>query len=155
MDNLWITFDNTEVELENVPSIFALQNSKLDHCKCQVFLLDTQSIFKLQKYSKYKLYYYIAIMGRGLHFRTCNWKPRTAHLMFPHVNSKIQNHSKSNISLRYPLRANPLKSTLSSLFTSSKTTTITPKIPLNPWKIKHQPNSVENLIYNNEITIQK
>ena len=124
-------------------------------CVRKTILLYLGIADKLQKWTKSKLYCYIAIRGRSLHFKTSSRKPGTAHLMFPHVNSKIRNHSKSNISLRYPLRANPLKSSISPLFTSSKTTTISPKIPSNPWKINLLSNYTENTIFNKEITHQK
>ena len=57
--------------------------------------------------------------------------------------------------VRYPLRANPLKSSISPLFTSSKITTIPPKILSKPYKIRLQSNSTENTIFNKEITHQK
>ena len=96
-----------------------------------------------------------SLRGRGLHFRTSSRKPGTAHLMYPHVNSKIRNHSKSNISLRYPLRANPTKSSISPLFAPSKITIIPSKILSNPWKIRLQSNSIENTIFNKEIKHKK
>ena len=56
--------------------------------------------------------------------------------------------------LRYPLRQNPLKSSVSPFFTLSKITTLTPKIPSNPYKIRFPSNSTENSIFNKEITLQ-
>ena len=41
VDKLLITFDNIEVELENVSSIFALQYSKLDYCSGSIAAAQT------------------------------------------------------------------------------------------------------------------
>ena len=57
--------------------------------------------------------------------------------------------------LRYPLRQNLEKSSISSLSTPSKITTIPPKIPSNHWKISILSNLTENTIFNKEITHQK
>ena len=57
--------------------------------------------------------------------------------------------------LRYPLRQNLLKSIISPLFTSPKITTIPPKTPFSPYKIRFQSNLTENTIFNKEITHQK
>lgn len=64
----------------------------------------------------------------------------------------IQNLSKQP--LRYPLRANPLKSSISPLSTTPKITTYHPKIPSKPYKIRLQSNSTKNHIFNKEITHQ-
>ena len=53
--------------------------------------------------------------------------------------------------LRYPLRQSPLKSSISPFFTPSKITTISPKTPSNPYKIRFHSNSTENHIFNKEI----
>ena len=47
-------------------------------------------------------------------------------------------------SLRYTLRANTLKSSISPLFTPSKITILTPKIPSNPYKSILPSNSTKN-----------
>ena len=61
---------------------------------------------------------------------------------------------KSPFRVRYPLRQNIEKSSISPLFTSPKITTITPKILSNPYKLRLLSNSTENTIYNKEITLQ-
>ena len=60
----------------------------------------------------------------------------------------IKNHPKQ--SLRYTLRQNPLKSSISPLFTPSKITILTPKIPSNTYKLRLQSNSTKNPIFNNK-----
>lgn len=67
MNKLLTNFDNTEVEHETMSSIFTLQN-RLDYFKCKAFLLDRQSIFKLQKCKKCKLYSDITIRGAWFTF---------------------------------------------------------------------------------------
>ena len=47
-------------------------------------------------------------------------------------------------SLRYTLRANPLKSSISSIFTPSKITLHYTKILSNPYKLRLQSNSAKN-----------
>ena len=86
-------------------------------------------------------------MGDSLHFRAGSRKPGTAYLFYPHVDYHFR--------VRYPLRANPTKSSISPLFTSQKITTISPKIPSNPYKSILLSNSTENHIFNKETTHQK
>ena len=56
--------------------------------------------------------------------------------------------------LRYPLRQNIEKSSISPLFTSSKIIKITFKITSNPYKLRLLSNSTENRIHNKETTRQ-
>ena len=65
----------------------------------------------------------------------------------------IKNHPKQ--SLRYTLRQNPLKSSISPLFTPSKITTIPPKTTSNPYKSILHSNSTKNHIFNNKISPHK
>ena len=85
--------------------------------------------------------------------------PGTAYLFHPQTPCKISVSETFYLKptqkpLRYLLRQNPLKSSIPPLFTSSKITTIPPKIPSNPYKIRFPSNSTENTIYNKEITLQ-
>ena len=88
------------------------------------------------------------MVGYGLHFKTNNrqWKPcYLFHSRLNFKNPKLSNLTqKSPKSLRYPLRANPLKSTFSPLFTHPKISKIMPKHPSNPWKINFLSNSLKN-----------
>ena len=68
VDKLLITFDNIEVEHRNVSSVFTLQNSKLDHCKCKAFLLDTIKYTVILYY--YNIFSCHAIGGVVYIFRT-------------------------------------------------------------------------------------
>lgn len=89
---------------------------------------------KLQKWKKYKLYCYIAIMGRSLHFRADSRNPGTAHLFYPHVTFKNQISRKSPKPLRYPLRANSLKSIIFITFHTTKNHQYHTKNPFKPLK---------------------
>ena len=62
LQNCYNVFDSTEVEHRNVSSIFALQNSKLDNCKCKAFLLDTI------KYTIILYYYSMFLYHKGAWF---------------------------------------------------------------------------------------
>ena len=85
--------------------------------------------------------------------------PGTAYLFYPQTPCKICVSETFHLKptqkpLRYPLRQNPLKLSISPLFTPSKITTIPPKILSTHWKIRLLSNSTENTIYNKEITLQ-
>ena len=90
-------------------------------------------------------------MGDSLHFKTSVRQRKPDYLFYPYTDLKIWNTQKSQKSLRYSLRANPLNSSISPLFTPSKITILTPKIPSNHWKSSTFSNSTENIIFNKEI----
>ena len=139
------------------------------------FYLTDSWYFKLQKWTKNNLhqkytiilYYYNIFWERlfGMHpryvyiFRT-SVRLQTRHISSIHkllVKSTFPRHFTQiqlKKPLRYPLRQNPLKSSISPLFTSSKITTIPPKILSTHWKIKLLSNSTKIPIYNKEITRQ-
>ena len=108
---------------------------------CQVFLLYIMAAWTIacvkyfyltyETYNNTVLLQYIlhARRGHSLHFRANSRKPGTAYLIFSHL--------KPNFRVRYQLRQNPLKSSISPLFTPSKITTITPQNTLKPLKIKY------------------
>lgn len=78
-------------------------------------------------------------MGDRLHFKTGRQKPGMTYLMFLQTPCKISISETFHFKiiktlLRYRLRANPLKSTFSPLFTTLKITHLTLKIPLNTYK---------------------
>ena len=65
-------------------------------------------------------------------------------LSVPHPYFDLKMDFRSSKSLRYTLRANPLKSSISPLSTTPKITIIPPKILSNPYKIRLQSNSTKN-----------
>ena len=137
-------------------SIFAWHYSKLDYCKCKAFLLDSKKDTIILYYYSISSYHdggvvYILEQTSGCQERyICSIHKLLVKSTFPKYLTK--NHSQTP--LRYPLRANPLKSSISQLFTPSKITTIPPEIPSTHWKIRLLSNSTENTIYNKEITLQ-
>lgn len=123
-----------EVEHRNVSSIFTLQYDKLDHHKCKVFLLDTIKIYYnivllLYVFSAIRGVVYILVYAtKSQEWHICSTHKLLVKSTFPKY--LIKNHPKQP--LRYPLRQNPLKSSISPLPTKPKITTIPLKIPSKP-----------------------
>ena len=128
VDKLLITFDNIEVELENVSSIFALQYIKLDYCKCKAFLLDTI------KHNIILYYYSIFLCQQGAWFTFQNRQPEARNGISDVFTSKPPFSSSVMSSTKRPFYA---------IFTHSHHTKIIKITFQNPLKALKNNDSIE------------
>ena len=85
----------------------------------------------------------------GLHFQNKCSIANQVHLFYPQTPCKISVSETFHLKptqkpLRYRLRSNSTKSSISPLFTPSKITTYNPKIPSKTYKLRLQSNSAKN-----------